>query len=245
MSDSQLREDELEEKLEALLCISPSRSTARLASLLAPLARRQQERVLHWADVATRNYGELGDLIVSLAPKALERLDDSGFDAWALSGLDAYDNEGLRAAIVRMRDLDGFIAVREGRLFARFAEVELRLARFVQGLSGRPLALKIDAYPWTDTETIFLPERIAHFESTEDNRRLFKSLAVQLWAQTRYGTFNLDIEAVLVRWPEREKALAWLAHLEAVRLEACVARDLPGLGASLAELRGVWPEQIG
>ena len=72
--------------VEALLCISPSRSTARLASLLAPLARRQQERVLHWADVATRNYGELGDLIVSLAPKALERLDDSGFDAWALSG---------------------------------------------------------------------------------------------------------------------------------------------------------------
>jgi len=244
VGDSRLLEHELEERLEALLCISPSRSTARLASLLAPLARRQQDRVLHWADVATRNYGELGDLIVSLAPKALERLDDHGFDAWALSGLEAYDSEGLRAAIARMRDVDGFIAVREGRLFARFAEVELRLARFVQGLSGRPLALKIDTYPWTDTETLFLPERIAHFESTQSNRQLFKSLAVQLWAQTRYGTFNMDLEGELVRWAEREKALAWLAHLEAVRLEACVARDLPGLGASLAELRGAWPEPL-
>ncbi len=244
MSDTQLGEDELEEKLEALLCISATRATKRLACLISPLARHQQERVLHWADVATRNYGELGDLIVSLAPKVFERLDDSGFDAWALSGLDAYDNDGLRAAIVRMRDLDGFIAVREGRLFARFADVELRLARFVQGLSGRPLALKIDAYAWTDTETIFLPERVAHFDSAEDNRRLFKSLAVQLWAQTRYGTFNLDLETVLARWPDRETALNWLAHLEAVRLEACIARDLPGLGASIAELRGAWPAQV-
>ena len=244
MTEPRFLEHELEEKLEALLCISALRSNSRLASLLAPLPRRQQDRVLHWAGVATRNYGELGDLIVSLAPKALERLAEKDFDAWALSGLEAYDSEGLRAAIARMRDVDGFIAVREGRLFARFAEVELRLARFIQGLSGRPLTLKIGAYPWTDTQTIFLPERIAHFDTTEDNRQIFKSLAVQLWAQTRYGTFNVDLEAELARWPDREAALTWLAHLEAVRLEACIARDLPGLGAMLARLRGAWPDEL-
>ena len=97
-----------------------------------------------------------------------------------------------------MRDLDGFLALRDGRLHASFAEVEQRLARFVLGLSGRPLALKSGAYPWTDTETIFLPERLAHF----DHRRgqpaaSIKGLAVQLWAQTRYGTFNVDLEAEL------------------------------------------------
>ncbi|MFN4149269.1 MAG: hypothetical protein ACK4E4_06965, partial [Rhodocyclaceae bacterium] len=68
--------------------------------------------------------------------------------------------------------------------------------------------------------------------------------AVQLWAQTRHGTFSVDLESELDRWPEREVALDWLAHLEAVRLEACVGRELPGLGQLLARLRGEWPEDL-
>ncbi len=240
-----LFEHELEEKLDALLFASPShRSIERLAALLAPLPRRHQDLVLHWAGVAAQTYAEIGYLIAMLAPQALARLDEKDFAAWALSGLDTYDKEGLRPAMERLRDLDGFVALKEGRAFVRFADIEPRLARFVQGLSGRPLVLKSGSYPWTDTETIFLPERIAHCLAADDNRRLYTALAVQLWAQTRYGTFSVDLEAALAQWPERDTALTWLAHLEAARLAAHVARDLPGLGRLLAEMRVEWPADL-
>ena len=244
-SERRLFEHELEEKLDALLFASPShRSIERLAAQLEPLSRKQQDLILHWTGVAAQTYSEIGYLIATRAPKTLDRINGKDFEAWVLSGLDTYDKEGLRPAMERLRDIDGFIAVREGRLFARFADVEPRLARFVQGLSGRGLALKAGAYPWTDTETIVLPERIAHFAAQEDNRRAYTALAVQLWAQTRYGTFNVDLEAELARWPERDQALTWLAELEAVRLAGRVERDLPGLGKLLAEVRGAWPEEL-
>jgi len=240
-----LFEHELEERLDALLFASAShRSIGRLATLLEPLPRRHQDLVLHWAGVAAQTYAEIGYLIATLAPQALTRLAERDFEAWVIAGLDIYDKQGLRQAMEALRDIDGFVAVRAGRVFAQFADVEQRLARFVQGLAGRPLAVRQGAYAWTDTETIFLPARIAHFELAEDNRKLYQMLAVQLWAQTRHGTFAVDLEAELARWPGREDALTWLAHLEAVRLDACIARELPGLARLLAELRGDWPAEM-
>ena len=246
MAERRLFAHELEEVLDAFLFASPShRSIERLSSMLEALPRRQQDIVLRVARGAAKTNTEIGYLIATLSAEALARLDEKAFEAWAIAGLDVFDKRGLRAAVEALRDIDGFLAMREGRLHARFSEVEQRLARFVLGLSGRPLALKAGAYPWTDTETIFLPERLAHFAAAEDNRRFYKGLAVQLWAQTRYGTFSVDLEDALAQWPEREQALTWLAHLEAVRLEACIARDLPGLGVLLAGLRGTWPDALG
>jgi nitric oxide reductase NorD protein len=245
MAERKLFAHELEEILDAFLFASPShRSIERLSEMLEGLPRKQQDFVLRVARGAAKTNTELGYLIATLAINALERLDENAFHDWVIAGLDIFDKKGLRAAVETLRDLDGFLALRAGRLHASFAEVEQRLARFVLGLSGRPLALKSGAYPWTDTETIYLPERLAHFATAEDNRRFYQGLAVQLWAQTRYGTFNVDLEAALAAWPEREQALTWLAHLEAVRLESCVARDLPGLGKLLAELRGAWPTEL-
>ena len=239
---------ELAEILDAFLFASPShRSIERLAEMLEALPRRQQEFVLRMARGAAKTNTEIAYLIATLSIDALGRLDENAFQDWAIAGLDVFDKQGLRAAVETLRDIDGFLARREGRLHASFADVEQRLARFVLGLSGRPLALKPGAYPWTDTETIFLPERLAHFATAEENRRFYQGLAVQLWAQTRYGTFNADLEDALAQWPgsmEREQALTWLAHLEAVRLEACVARELPGLGALLAGLRDAWPAPL-
>jgi nitric oxide reductase NorD protein len=244
-SERRLFSHELEERLDAVLFASAShRSIERVALQLEPLSRARQELVLHWAGVAAQTYAEIGHMVVMLAPRALEQLDEKAFEAWVLAGLDTYDKQGLRPAMEVLRDLEGFVAIRQGRLYAQFAEVEPRLARFVQGLSGRGLALKADDGAWTDTETVFLPARLAHFAGLEDNRRLYTALAAQLWAQTRYGTFAVDLEPALVRWPEREAALAWLAQLEAVRLAGRIERDLPGLGRLLADVRGDWPPEL-
>ncbi len=245
MSERKLFAAELEALLDAFLFASPShRSIERLAARLEALPRHQQEFVLRIARGAAKTNTELAHFIATQAPEALARFDEKSFEAWAIAGLDVFDKEGLRAAIESLRDIEGFLAARAGRMPAKFAEVEQRLSRFVQGLSGRPLALKSGDFPWTDTETIFLPARIAHHAAAEDNRRLYQALAVQLWAQTRFGTFSIDLDAELDAWPDREAALAWLAQLEAVRLEACVARELPGLGALLADARAPWPDTL-
>ncbi|MDI6746147.1 MAG: VWA domain-containing protein [Rhodocyclaceae bacterium] len=245
MSERRLFEHEIEERLDELLFASSAhRKSDTLAVELEALPRDQQELVMRWAGVAAQTYAEIGHMIATLAPQALARMDPAGFEAWVITALDAYDREGLRQAMESLRDLDGFIALREGRRSVRLTEVEQRLARFVQGLSGRPLALKAGAYPWTDTETIYLPDSIAFCPAVEGNRLLYTGLAVQMWAQTRYGTFNVDLEAELARWPDRETALSWLAVLEAVRLEACIRRDLPGLGAMLRGLHESWPDEL-
>ncbi|MBA3032720.1 MAG: VWA domain-containing protein [Gammaproteobacteria bacterium] len=245
VSERRLFEHELEERLDVLLFASSShRKLGKLAADLEALPRQQQDLVLHLAGVASQTYAEIGHMVATLAPQALERLDAAGFESWVITALDAYDREGLRPAMESLRDLDGFVAVRAGRRPVRFVEVEQRLGRFVHGLSGRHLSLKVGTYPWTDTEAIYLPERIAHSTVTEDNRLLYTGLAVQMWAQTRYGTFNIDLEAELARWPGREIALNWLAVLEAMRLEACILRDLPGLGKMLVALHDTWPEEL-
>ena len=216
----------------------------RLAAGLEALPRSQQDQVLHWAGVAAQTYAEIGYLIVSLAPKALGVLDAEGFEAWVLAGLDSYDRQGLRAAMELLRNLDAFCIERSGVPFARFSEVEGRLTRFVQGLSGRPLTLRVGSAAWTDTEAIFLPELLAQMPNAEGNRSLFKAMAALLWAQTRYGTFSVDIDAALAQWPDRQRALDWLSLLEAVRLEARIATELPGLAAEMAGLRGPWPTEL-
>lgn len=245
MLGRRLFEHEIEERLDALLFASSAhRKIDTLAAQLEVLPRVQQELIMRWAGVAAQTYAEIGHMIATLAPQALARMDTAGFEAWVIRALDAYDSKGVRQAMESLRDLDGFIAVREGRRSVRLAEVEQRLARFVQGLSGRVLSLKAGAYPWTDTETIYLPDSIAQYAAAEDNRLLYTGLAVQMWAQTRYGTFNVDLEAALARWSDHEAALNWLEVLEAVRLEACILRDLPGLGSMLLGLHGNWPDAL-
>ncbi|MCX7149283.1 MAG: VWA domain-containing protein, partial [Rhodocyclales bacterium] len=65
-----------------------------------------------------------------------------------------------------------------------------------------------------------------------------------LWAQTRFGTFNVDPEAELALWADRGRGLAWFALFEAMRLEACIALELPGLALDIAALRGPWPAEL-
>lgn len=228
-----------------MLFASPShRSVTRLAAALELLTRAQQEQVLRWAAVAAKTYAEIGHLLAALAPKAFEMLDADGFDAWVLAALDAYDRQGLRLAMDQLRNLEAFCAARAGTPVARLAEVEGRLARFLQGLSGRPLAVRAGAVPCTDTETIFLPELLAAHPDASANRQLYKAMATLLWAQTRFGTFKVNLETELASWSDRARALGWLSLLEAVRLDTRIAQELPGLAAEMASLRGPWPDVL-
>ena len=246
-STRKLFANELEERLDELLFASTSHRSAKgISEGLEKLAREQQERVLHWVGVAAQSYAEIGYLVAALGPRALARLDAAGFEAWVLAGLEAYDREGGQAAMRLLRDLDAFCAAR-AQSAARLGDLEARLGRFLQGLSGRPLALAAAATAHTDTETVFLPAQLAALPTARDNRRLYRAMAALLWAQTRHGTFGSagsDVAAAFARWPERARAQRWFAVLEAIRLEAVLGAELPGLAAEIARLRGPWPARL-
>jgi nitric oxide reductase NorD protein len=247
MNESRFSLAELEERLDEILCaaLSSRRSAAAIAAGIAPLTRAQQEFVLAWAQVAAQNVAELGYQFTAQAPQALALFGQPGTEKWLLNALDAYDKEGLYPACVALKDLAGFKrradAAGEGVALAEVARV---LALFLRGLAGRRLRLEPSDDTWTDTETIFLPGRIAAYPARGENFRLYKAIAVHHWAQARYGSFNLGLAPVLADYAVRERALAWFNLLEAIRLESHIGRGYPGLAALLAALRPELPAAL-
>ena len=240
MSERKLFAHELEARLDELLLLSlRQRSAAEPAALLEALPRQMQERVLHWAGVAAQTSDDLGWLIASLAAVQAAGLGE-GLDDWVRAGLDAYDRSGLAAT---RKVLNEFAAARQSSDQrspggVAFAAIEGRLSRFLHALDGRPLKLVSGKTAWTDTETLWLPERLDVLADAAGNRRLFKATAALLWAQTRFGTFNVDPEAELEFWPDRGRGLAWFACSK-----PCASK--PASPSNCPDLRSISPRCAG
>ncbi|MBK9019652.1 MAG: hypothetical protein IPL72_06485 [Sulfuritalea sp.] len=245
MSERKLFAHELEARLDELLLLTlRQRSAALPAAQLEALPRQQQERVLHWVGIAAQTSTELG---WAIAQRAGTRAAQPGFalDDWARAGLEAHDAGGLAAAQAR---LDEYAAAAPDSASAArgvtFAAVEGRLAGFLHALDGRPMQLRCGPRTWTDGETLWLPESLDLAADAAGNRRLYTVIAALLWAQARFGTFNVDPEPELVQWADRDTALDWFSLFEGMRLEARLALDLPGLARDMAALRGPWPAEL-
>lgn len=117
-----------------------------------------------------------------------------------------------------------------------FEAVSAFLQHFVIGLGGRPLGVATHRKVHTDTERIYLPERIGEFAERERNGALYKLIAAHLWAQARYGTWRRAAVEALSPWTGSPPVMAVFNALECVRLDACLARDLPGLARQMDAL---------
>ena len=230
---------ELEEILDDILCaaLSSRRSAAAIAAGIAPLTRAQQDFVLGWAEVTAQNVAELGYQFTAQAPQALAVLGRSGAEKWLLRALDAYDKEGLYPACAALKDLAGFKrasdAAGEGVALAEVARV---LELFLRGLAGRRLQLEAAADTWTDSESIFLPERIARYPARDRLPPVQGDRRASLGAGALWH-IHLELTPVLAGYAVPERALAWLNSLEAIRLENQIGRGFPGLAALLASFR--------
>jgi nitric oxide reductase NorD protein len=231
---------QLEERLdEALDPVLSSRRTAQpLALKLASLPRELQDFALHWVHVIARTSGEMAYQFAALAPAVLDRLDSAAAEAWIIQAMDTFDREGLYRGTAQLKDVDGFIAASSYQAHAvAFEDAHNVLELFVCGLTGRRLKLEPAAEAYTDTETIHLPARISEHASHAQNFVVYKALATHLWAQTRYGTFNTDPARKLAHYADPARALALYHYLETTRIDAIIARELPGLARELAALR--------
>lgn len=118
----------------------------------------------------------------------------------------------------------------------RFDAVSAFLQHFVVGLGGRALGVAMHHTAYTDTERIFLPAHLGEFADPDSNCTLYKLTTAHLWAQTRYGTWRRAAVEALSPWTNSPPIMAVFNALECVRLDACIARDLPGLARQLDAL---------
>lgn len=227
---------DLERRLDAILdpVLSTRRTAGPLAQAVASLPRNEQDFILHWTGVAARTNPELAYQFASAAPAALARLDLVDAESWIIQAMDTYDREGLNRGTEVLKDLDEFAVSTSAPAHAQIFEEAARvLELFVCGLSGRPLRLDTAAQPYTDTETIFLPPRVAKLPRQEDNFRIYKVMATLLWAQNRYGTFNVDLASALDRYASPQRAADLFNYFETVRLTARIGAILPGLARDM------------
>jgi nitric oxide reductase NorD protein len=215
-------------------------SWAPVAESLAELSAERQALVFHWFEVILRNHTGLAYRFAERAGRAFGLMDEKDVERWIVHALDRYDREGLAGAYAVLNQPEVLREQwRNEATGVSLEEASRVLELFVCGLSGRRLNLAEDALPWTDTQTLHLPPRLAHLPTRADNFLLYKAMAAMLWAQLRHGTYRSDWETRLP-WERKAHALAWLAWLESLRLDARLARDFPGLGQDLAALKTGW-----
>ncbi|MGR3914281.1 MAG: VWA domain-containing protein [Gammaproteobacteria bacterium] len=236
---------ELELALDELLdpVLSSRRTAEEPARALAKLPRARQQFALHWTGVIGKSNSEMAYQFVTHVPRALALLGAAGAKLWLLRAMDIYDKHGLypgSAAFARIEDF-----ARERRqhgIAVTLAEARPALRRFLHALAGRELQLEAGARICTDTETLYLPECINRFASREKNYLLYKAAAVHLWAQAWFGTFRRAapdaplLSEEIARIGEGARALKLFSLLETARLNACIARELPGLARELPAL---------
>jgi len=203
---------------------------------------------LHWTNVIRESNAEMAFQFVSHVPLSLKFMGIKGTRKWLLRAMDIYDKEGLYPGSAALANIEKF--AREYRLShitVTLEQVRGILETIICGLAGRNLKLEAGSSIFTDTETLFLPANINRFDSREKNYRLYKVTAVHLWAQTWFGTFkrpNPDaphLSEIIREFPDSGRALKLFKLLETIRLNACLHRELPGLGREMLELHTATP----
>ncbi len=232
---------QLEERLDAhMVSLGAAEEPSRA---LAGFPRATQDFVLRCAAMVGRTSSGMAFNFVTHVCGALRLMDEAGVEAWLMSCMDIYDTRGLHSAVTAFKDVERFARDYKARCSGLpLDEVVKVLEGFVHGLNGRRLKIEAGESIHTDSETLFLPPTISRFEAREENFRLYKMMVVYLWAQTWFGTWRVDIGTALARHADSARALAAFQALEALRLEALVARQLPGIHRHMLALREPLPE---
>lgn len=241
-SQSPLDPAALQRRLEGAvyMVLSVRRSVEQTAVELAQLPRPRQERFLEAVEYIAAQTGELAYNFCVFGVQSARLLGEDEWEPWIQHLLDTYDRSGVMGSIAAMQQIGEFVEAehRAGAGAVRLVELRRMLASFVTALSGRGLEIEAGDGTYSDTQTLFLPDIVTTFADPFLNRQLYKAMAVHLWAQSWYGTWRIPLSSRLAGYSDRQRALRLFHAVETLRLDACIARDLPGLHRQLFALRG-------
>jgi nitric oxide reductase NorD protein len=231
---------EIEERLDEFLdpVLSSRRTASEPARLLADFDRAMQEFVLRWTGIIASSNAEMAYQFASHVPRALGLMDEAGIEAWIIYFMDVYDKTGLYPAAQALQELDAYTqALNQKATGLPLEEVQGILETFVRGLNGRAMKIEAGQDIYTDTETLYLPGMLSRFAARADNFRLYKAMVAHQWAQTWFGTWRLNLGEAATKFADPVRAIRLFHSLETVRLDACIARELPGMYRDMCALR--------
>ena len=216
------------------------RSVFEPAKQLAGYALVDQERFLNSIEKISNTSVELAYNFCHFAPKSLQLVDEEQWDNWIVKLLEVYDDKGVNSAINTMKNVDEYVqSITHAPASVALQEVSRVLESFITGLNGRKLSIEYNDTFYTDTETIRLPEITTEFNKREDNFALYKAMTVHQWAQTWFGTWRMNVDALVKTYQDPDRALALFHKLETIRLDACIERELPGIARTMKSLSPV------
>ena len=194
----------------------------------------------------------------------LDAVKLSDLEKWVSVVLDIYDSQGLNPArefILKLEDHPDFVRF-WGRGIA-FQKVYGVLSTYVHALGGEGIKLEGGRSHYTDTTTIYLPERIALFPDQETDFLLYKIMVTHKLAQKKLGTyrlnlnqinplveilinhygqpsadnFNSDLSRFFHLFPDPLLAEDLFNLIETARIEAWIEENFPGLHRRLKTLK--------
>ncbi len=207
------------------------------ARRLAALSLSEQERFLKAAEQLARKSFKLAYRFCLDGVAALAEITGTEWDEWLATLERQLHDNGEDAAIAYLKDLDSHLRlIRLPQSAVTFETAAPVIERLLTALGGRRLAVQAHADIFTDTARVCLPKTCSLFPEAHKNFAFYKATAVFLWAQNRFGTWRVDIPRLLYDAPDSDKATALFQALENLRLDACIARELPGVARVIAEL---------
>ena len=227
-----MAERQIQMKLELHLepILSNQKGVIEPAKNLCLFSMQDQERFID-------TVGDICDTDLELAYEfchhgieSLKHLDDLQWFGWIKEIINTYNSNGLKDSIKLMDNIIFYADKLSGSSTSvDFNDYSKTIESLLTGLNGRPLKVETSEEIYTDTETIYLPERISSQNSQEENFQLIKASAVHLWAQTYYGTWRINKDD-FNNYENKERAIQAYHLLETIRLDEKIKKELPGVG---------------
>lgn len=239
-------ERELQSRMELLVdeVLSSQKRLIEPAKTLAKHSLADQEKFLTTIERMRNCNVDLAFNFCHLGSASLRLLNEDQWSNWIQYLLKIYDTQGLNQTIEKMQNVEKYLELTSDD------ESNIHIDKFLKiigvlltGLSGRKLKIEISNNFYTDTETIFLPEKINKFPTKEENFELLKTISVHLWAQTKYGTWNANLDYFNDHFADNEKAFKLFHILETIRLDAQIKQNLPGIGRIIDKLNPIYREK--
>ena len=234
-------EREIQLKLELLIdpIISAQNSVIEPARHLCQFNLQDQERFITSVnDISSKNI-ELAYNFCHYGVESLKLLDESQWDNWIQAIFNKYNSGGINESVSLMKNSIHYANNLAGTSTSiDFIDFSRIIEPLLTGLNGRPLKVESSEEIYTDTETIYLPERISTQNTKDENFQLIKASAIHLWAQTWYGTWRIDKKDFDL-YKDKDKAVKAYHILETIRLDEKIKNDLPGVGKILEKLNPI------
>ena len=233
---------------------------------LENLPPKAVDPVLNQAEILFNVRPEMGLYFVLEVEKVLEVIPLEQLSAWSTTVLDLYDVRGLLPAkeYISESGTDRDLSLQWGEGLA-LSDVANVLENYAKGLAGRDIKIGRAETCYTDSETIYLPVKLAVFPDDGDHFLLYKLMVTHKWAQIAFRTYQLDlsrlqqrltpyieaqygtelktdlpaIDALCSLFPDPHLIEDIFNFAETVRLEHQIDLELEGMGRAMARIKSM------